>query len=47
MNQKVIELYKEDFSDEAWSIICNEFDADTDVMFITCIIDTNSISQGI
>lgn len=47
MNQKVIELYKEDFSDEAWSIICNEFDANTDAMFITCIIDTNSTSQGI
>lgn len=47
MNQKVISLYKEDFSDEAWEIICNEFDADINGMFITCVIDVNSISQGV
>lgn len=47
MVQKVISLYKSDFRDEQWKIICDEFDADTDGEFITCVIDLNSVSQGI
>ena len=47
MNQKTIALYKNDFTEEQWSIICDEFDADPDGEFIVCIIDPNSISQGI
>lgn len=47
MIQKAISLYKSDFTEEQWEIICNEFDADANGEFITCMIDFNSVSQGI
>ena len=47
MVEKAISLYKSDFTEEQWEIICNEFDADTDGEFIACVIDLNSVSQGI
>lgn len=47
MVEKVISLYKSDFTDEQWEIICDEFNADTNGEFIVCVIDMNSVSQGI
>ena len=47
MVQKTISLYKSDFTEEEWEIICDEFDADKNGEFIACVIDLNSISQGI
>lgn len=46
MQEKVISLYKENFTDEQWEIICNEFEADCDGVFICCVMDLNSLSQG-
>ena len=47
MVEKAISLYKSDFTEEQWEIICDEFDADTNGEFIACVIDLNSVSQGI
>ena len=47
MVEKAISLYKSDFTKEQWEIICDEFDADTNGEFIACVIDLNSVSQGI
>ena len=47
MVEKAISLYKSDFRKEQWEIICDEFDADTNGEFIACVIDLNSVSQGI
>ena len=47
MVEKAISLYKSDFAEEQWEIICDEFDADTDGEFIACVIDLHSTSQGI
>ena len=47
MVEKAISLYKSDFTKEQWEIICDECDADTNGEFIACVIDLNSVSQGI
>lgn len=47
MNQKVITLYKEHYTEEQWDEICSEFETDTDGMVITAVIDLNSVSQDI
>ena len=47
MVEKAISLYKSDFTEEQQEIICDEFDADTNGEFIACVIDLNSVSQGI
>lgn len=47
MVEKAISLYKSDFTDEQWEIICDKFNADTNGEFIVCVIDMNSVSQGI
>lgn len=47
MVEKMISLYKRDFTEEQWETICFEFDTDTNGEYICCVIDANSISQGI
>lgn len=47
MCQKMISLYKDDFTDEQWENICDEFEADCNGEFILCVIDSNSLNQGI
>lgn len=45
--EKAITLYRSDFTDEQWNTICDEFEADTNGTFIMCVVDLNTISQGI
>ena len=46
MVEKAISLYKSDFTEEQWEIICNEFDADTDGELKECaVVFTNNGSD--
>lgn len=46
-NEKGIFLYKENFTDEQWEDICDEFEADTNGEYIMCMVNLNTVSQGI
>lgn len=46
-NEKLITLYKRDFTEEQWEIICDEFETDADSEFIMCVVDLDSVSRGI
>lgn len=41
--EKVITLYRCDFTDEQWDAICDEFEVDTNRTFIMCVVDLNTI----
>ena len=45
MVEKMITLYKSYFTDEEWSYLCDEFDADTEWASITFVIDANSVTM--
>ena len=47
MEEKVVSFYKEDFTEEQWEIICDEFEADSNGTFIYCLVDLATMSQGI
>jgi len=45
MVEKIINLSREDFSEEQWDIICSEFDVDSNTESITAVIDASSVSD--
>lgn len=47
MQEKMISLYKSDYTDEQWENICDEFESDCNGEFILCVIKLNSLQQGI
>ena len=40
---KMISFYKSDFTDDAWEIICDEFDVSYEEESIICVVDLSTI----
>lgn len=39
----MVSFYKSDFTEDAWDILCDEFEVDRDENYICCVVDLSTI----